>query len=206
LTPLLLEHHTTGAPRPALVWRFARPMLVLSSAPYGGGLGLRSWIINAEVPLDYDRVDLEAHCAELAGELGCTDTGVGMLTATDARRFTVADDDETRVVATVGLSKPTWAASPDGGHGRWLPGTINVVAWLPVRLSPAALVNAVITVTEAKTQALLDREVPGTGTASDAVCIVCLPTGDEARFAGPRSAWGARLARATHAAVTGGIR
>ncbi len=180
-------------------------MLVLSSAPHGGGLGLRSWIVNAQVPLDYARVDLDAHVAELASELDCTGPGVGMLTATDVRRFTIGNDEDTKVVATVGLSKPTWAASADGGHGRWAPGTINLIAWLPVRLSPAALVNAVITLTEAKSQALLDRRVPGTGTASDAVCVLCPATGAEIAFGGPRSPWGARLARACHAAVGAGI-
>ena len=71
----------------------------------------------------------------------------------------------------------------------------------PTGLSDDALVNAVVTATEAKTQALLERGVPGTGTASDAVCIVCPLDGPTERFAGPRSVWGARLARATHAAI-----
>jgi adenosylcobinamide amidohydrolase len=205
LIPDLVEHHSTGRARPALVWRFEHPMLVLSSAPSGGGLGERSWVVNAEVPLDYARVDLGAHCDEIARELGCDGDGVGMLTATDVRRFRVAADNGVRVVATVGLSKPTWAASSDAGHGRWAPGTINLVAWLPVRLSPAALVNAVITATEAKTQALVEAGVPGTGTASDAVCIVCPTDGDEAPFGGPRSVWGSRLARVAHDAVGAGL-
>ena len=58
---------------------------------------------------------------------------------------------------------------------------------------------------EAKTQALVERGVPGTGTASDAVCIVCPVDGDEEPFAGPRSPWGARLARATHGCVLAGL-
>ena len=40
---------------PVLVWRLARPLLVVSSAPLGGGLGPRSWVVNATVGLDYDR-------------------------------------------------------------------------------------------------------------------------------------------------------
>jgi adenosylcobinamide amidohydrolase len=86
------------------------------------------------------------------------------------------------------------------------PGTINVVAQLPVRLADAALLNGLCTATEAKTQALLDEGVPGTGTASDAVTLVCPVDGPVEAFAGPRSTWGARLARAVHAAVLAGVR
>jgi adenosylcobinamide amidohydrolase len=62
-----------------------------------------------------------------------------------------------------------------------------------------------VTATEAKSQALFERGVPGTGTASDAVCVLCPPTGTAAPFAGPRSAWGARIGRAVHAAVLEGL-
>jgi adenosylcobinamide amidohydrolase len=63
-------------------------------------------------------------------------------------------------------------------------------------------------VTEAKVQALWEYGVTATGTASDAVVVACpAPDGGAAEpFAGPRSAWGARLARATHEAVLAGTR
>jgi adenosylcobinamide amidohydrolase len=43
-----------------------------------------------------------------------------------------------------------------------------------------------------------------TGTATDAVCIACPDDGPRHAFGGPRSIWGARLARAVHAAVAAG--
>ena len=52
-----------------------------------------------------------------------------------------------------------------------------------------------VTATEAKAQALVEAGVPGTGTASDAV-VVCCPPGGTEPYGGPRSVWGARLARA----------
>jgi adenosylcobinamide hydrolase len=188
-----------------LVWRFPAPRLVLSSASAGGGLGLRSWILNAQVPLDYARRDLDAHVAELAAGLGCTGPGVGMLTAAAIDRRSVVVHDDAAATATVGISKPTWAADVEGAISPWAPGTINVVVELPVRLTDAALVNAVMTATEAKTQALLEHGVPGTGTASDAVCIVCPADGPAEPFAGPRSVWGSRLARAVHRSVLDGL-
>ncbi len=86
-----------------------------------------------------------------------------------------------------------------------LVGTINLVVLLPERLSDAALVNAVATATEAKSQALFEAGVAGTGTATDAVCIACPDEGPPHAFGGPRSVWGARLARAVHGAVLGGL-
>ena len=86
----------------------------------------------------------------------------------------------------------------------WRPGTINVIVSVPVPLGDAAYVNAVITATEAKTQALLEAGIRATGTASDAVCIGAPAAGGQEDFAGPRSVWGARIARAVHAAVLAG--
>ena len=112
--------------------------------------------------------------------------------------------------ATVGLRVPTWAAAPTGRPDPELappprPGTINVIVALPVPLTDAALVNAVVTATEAKTQAVLEAGFAGTGTATDAICVAAPADGTrEEDFTGPRSLWGARIARAVHAAVRAG--
>jgi adenosylcobinamide amidohydrolase len=85
-------------------------------------------------------------------------------------------------------------------------GTINIVVAVPVRLSEAALVNAVATATEAKVQALHEAGIRATGTASDAVVVHCPTDGTAEPFGGPRSTFGARIARAVHAAVLAGGR
>jgi adenosylcobinamide hydrolase len=179
-------------------------MIVCSSAPFGGGMGLRSWIANAEVPKAYDRTDIPEHANELKTELDLAGDGVVMLTAASVEKHTVTEDDGVVATATVGLTIPTWAAAPDGDGTEWKPGTVNVIAWVPARLSLSALVGAVATATEAKTQALVEAGVPGSGTASDAVAIACPAEGPVEPFAGVRSTWGARLARAVHAAVAAG--
>jgi adenosylcobinamide amidohydrolase len=201
----LLEHTSCGGARPALVWRFSPHLRIASSASVGGGIGEGSWIINAQVPLKYARVDLAAHALELSTELRCTGAGVTMLTAAAIGPPVPYEDGGVVSWATVGITKPTWAAAPDGAFSPPQPGTINVVVAVPVRLTDSALLNAVVTATEAKSQALFERGVPGTGTASDAICVVCRPDGDAESFAGPRSIWGARLARAVHMAVSKGL-
>lgn len=198
---------------PVLVWQFAQPRLCISSGPLGGGIGPRNWVVNATVPLDYDRKDPDRHLTEIGAALGLEAAGCGLLTAVDVTRHHLAAESGVHVAATVGLSSPAWAAAPDGHFRRERPsaagqrvGTINVVVAVPTRLSEAALVNAVATATEAKVQALHEAGVRATGTASDAIVVHCPTDGAAETYGGPRSAFGARIARAVHAAVLAGSR
>jgi adenosylcobinamide hydrolase len=205
--PQLRSRRDAGIDEPVLVWRFDRPLLAIASGPLGGGLGPRRWVVNATVPMSYDRDDPDAHLAGMAADLGLPPgPGVGLLTGVDVSRYVTAADAGVVVTATVGLGAPAWAAAPDGDLRRAAPGTINVVAHVPVRLSDAALVNAVATVAEAKAQALWELSVPATGTCTDATCLTCPTDGPVEPYGGPRSTWGARLARAVHAAVLAGGR
>ncbi len=194
-----------GRPFPVLVWRPDRPLRMVASAPHGGGLGVRRWVVNAQVPASYGRRDPDHHLGRLGVSLGLPGRGVGMLTAADVRAVSCVGDSGVEVSATVGLGHPTWAAAPDVSHPVSLVGTINLVVLLPERLSDAALVNAIATATEAKSQALWGSGIRGTGTPTDAVCVACPEEGAPHAFGGPRSIWGARLARAVHAAVLGGV-
>lgn len=177
---------------------------MLSSASVGGGLGTFSWLLNIGVDKNYARVDLDVHAAEVAASLDLNGKGTTLFTAADVHRVKTRHEGDVRVDATVGITSPTWAADRSGGFTPWKPGTINIVVQVPVRLPDAALVNLVMTVTEAKTQALLDAGVPGTGTASDAVVITCPPSGVGDVFGGPRSLWGSRAALAVYDAVAAG--
>jgi adenosylcobinamide amidohydrolase len=191
------------------VWRFDAPVRCIASTVLGGGVGTREWVVSATVPLDYAEADPSAHAARIAASLGCTGSGAVLLTGVDVRRALEVADGGAVVWSTTGLDVITLAAAPEGAHERWQPGTINVVAWAPVPLADAALVNLVATVAEAKAQALRGAGIDATGTPSDAT-VVCCPLGaasgaDEHRYGGPRSVWGARVARAAHAAIAQGI-
>jgi adenosylcobinamide amidohydrolase len=211
--PELHWRHEDGQQLPLLLWRFDPPRWTVSSAVLGGGLGPRHWVINASVPPAYSRMDPEAHLAELADGLGLRGPGAGLLTAVDVSQAVTVTDGGVTVTATTGLGHPAWAAAPDG-HLRdqtsdHLPGTINIVALVPVAFTGAAMVNAVATLTEAKAQALWTCGVAATGTASDAICLAAPARDadhDEERYGGPRSTWGAPLARACYEAVERGSR
>jgi adenosylcobinamide hydrolase len=204
--PRLLSRHEDGAELAMALWRFGSPLLALSSAPYGGGWGERQWILAAQVADGYSRADPAGHLAGLARGLELDGPGIGMLTAVDVRLVSTGREDGVAAAATVGLSHPTWAAAKETGTASTATGTVNIVAVLSRRLSRAALVNAVMTVTEAKSQALWEAGVAATGTPSDAVAVLCPPSGPAETFGGPRSRWGSRLARAVHRAVLDGSR
>jgi len=210
--PQLLSRHEDGAELAMALWRFGSPLLALSSAPYGGGWGERQWILAAQVADGYSRADPAGHLAGLARGLELDGPGIGMLTAVDVRLVTTGSEDGVAAAATVGLTHPSWAAAADAapaapaGGAPGIAGTVNIVAVLSRRLSGAALVNAVMTVTEAKSQALWEAGFAGTGTPSDAVAVLCAPSGPAEAYGGPRSRYGSRLARAVHRAVLDGTR
>ncbi|MEU0358586.1 adenosylcobinamide amidohydrolase [Streptomyces cyaneofuscatus] len=205
----LRDRHEDGHHLHHLVWRLGPGVRVCSSAVLGGGIGPRDWILNAQVPGGYPRLDPDRHLAEIAVSEGLTGPGVGLMTAADVAAYTTGHDGGVTATVTTGLGVRGWAAAPDVEAATpHRPGTVNIVLTLPAALSDAALVNAVATATEAKVQALLDAGLDCSGTPTDAVCVAAPQPGPDGGepFAGPRSTWGARIARAVHTAVRAGAR
>ncbi|MFF8501384.1 adenosylcobinamide amidohydrolase [Streptomyces anulatus] len=229
----LRDRHEDGHRLHHLLWRLGPGVRVCSSAVLGGGIGPRAWILNAQVPGGYPRLDPDRHLAEIAAAEGLTGPGAGLMTAADVAAYTTGHDGGVTATVTAGLGVRGWAAVPDTATraphrpvdaeapafphrpedaeapaSPFRPGTVNIVVTLPVALSDAALVNAVATATEAKVQALLDAGLDCSGTPTDAVCVAAPEPGQDGGepFAGPRSTWGARIARAVHTAVLAGAR
>ncbi|MGV9690051.1 adenosylcobinamide amidohydrolase [Streptomyces sp. NPDC003444] len=205
---VLLGHTERGRAWPLLVWAPGPGVRMVSSAVLGGGIGERKWVVNAQVPPGYDRLDPVAHLRELASGAGLAGDGVGLMTAASVADRRHAVDGGAHAVVTAGIGVRGWAAAPGvGGVTVPRPGTINIIVSLPVPLTDAALVNAVTTATEAKTQALVELGADASGTPTDAVCVAAPSPGGDGDgplaepFAGPRSLWGARLARAVHRAT-----
>ena len=202
-------HGHDGVRLPVALWCPGPGYRMISSGVAGGGIGPREWVLNAQVPAGYARTDPAVHVAELAAGLGLAGEGVGLLTAARLADAVQCEDAGVHAAATVGLRVPIWAAVPPGRADlgpvpAWRPGTINIIVSVPVPLADAAYVNAVLTATEAKAQALLEAGFRATGTASDAICIAAPAAGQPEDFTGPRSLWGARIARAVHSAVHAG--
>ena len=197
--------------RPVLWWEADRAWRSVSSGVLGGGIGTSRWVLNATVPSDFDDDVPAEYLARLANAVGLApEAGIGLLTAVDVRfAVTVARPGVTMCVTTgVGLHA-SWAAAHDARVTEHAgAGTVNAVAWLDHPVTPDALVNGVMTVTEAKTQAFFEAGIDGTGTCTDTVTLLCpVPAGDEepTRYLGSRSPVGQALATAAHAAVATGL-
>lgn len=201
----LLSHAEDGLTWPMLLWAPGPGWQMLSSAVLGGGWGERRWVLNAQVPPGYRRTDAAAHLASLAADAGADGPGVGLMTAAEVADRCFAEDGDVAALVTAGVGVHGWAAAPGPAHlGPPRAGTVNIVTSLPVPLAPAAMVNAVATATEAKVQAFRDAGYDASGTPTDAVCVASpagLPGRPDEPFAGPRSPWGSRLARAVHTAT-----
>lgn len=195
-----------------------RPLRVLSSAVVGGGYGSSREILNVHVDDKYDGERPEEDLAATAVELGVAEPFVGLMTAayTELARCAVESlgDLTVAAVVSVGLSNtssagvtPPIGGSPAEGAAPG-PGTINVILLVDGALTPAAMVNAVITATEAKTMTLAEWAVAtpegeaASGTSTDTVVVACTGRGDELCYAGPATPVGWLAARAVRAAMT----
>ncbi len=195
-----------------------RPLTVLGSAVVGGGYGSAREILNVHVDDQYDGERPEEDLAAVAAELGIDGPFVGLMTAayTEFARCAVESlgDLTVAAVVSVGLRNtssagvtPPIEAGPAGAPAAGS-GTINLILLVDGALTPAAMVNAVITATEAKTMTLAEWDVKtpqgdaASGTSTDTVVVACTGRGEEMIYAGPATAVGWLAGRSVRAAMT----
>lgn len=198
----------------AVVVRAELPVRILSSAVVGGGLAEARAIVNLHVAKDDPCADPGAMVAAFARRAAVPEPYVGLLTSAWTEQATVGEASGSGLAAvavtTVGLGNRI-AAGRSGVRG-WALSTINTVVVIEADPEPAALVNAVITVTEVKALLLMEGGIrdgdgsPATGTSTDAVVIAATGRGPRARFGGPASPLGWVIARAVRQALGEGIR
>lgn len=181
----------------------------LSSSFYGGGFGRVRHILNAYVAPDYASERPAYDLRVIAARCGVHAPFIGLLTAVPLQRARLVQLQEgglgVAVLATAGVGNATSAGvSPPFAAG---PGTINLIVLLQARLSRAAMVNAVVTATEAKTAVLQALDVltpeggPASGTSTDTVTIAMTGVGPRQPYAGPATVAGWLIGRAVRQAV-----
>lgn len=155
----------------------------LSSAILPGGFSRAKTMVNWHVPLHYNcddpHHDLVSRCAGWGLRVEET---VAFITAANLSHASVEEVEGdcfgllacstvgTRNAARVGVSRQTYSA--------YKPGTINTMLVIHGAMTESAMVNAVITATEAKSAALQDLGIMehgtqhgATGTTTDAIAI-----------------------------------
>ena len=194
----------------AVVVTSARPLAVLSSAVVGGGLGSTRCIVNMHVDKDYDGSRPEDDLAAFAASRGAGGGFVGLMTAAYTEHARVAAESRDGItvaaVVSVGLTNTSNAGVTPPLEA--LPGTINAIVLVDGALTPSAMVNGVITATEAKTMTLAEWDVrtpqgdPASGTSTDSVVVACTGRGAGLDYAGPATIVGWLIGRTMRAAIT----
>ncbi len=199
--------------REAVVVTAVRPLSVVSSAVVGGGFGEARAIVNLHVPKNHPCADPGGDVARFCRGRGIPAPRVGLLTSAWTEKAELSIEAAHGVTAlaivTVGLSNPVEAGRSPVTACQ--PSTINAIVVLDADPEPAAMVNALLTATEAKTMALVAAGVqcadgrPASGTSTDAVVIAATGRGDRHRFGGPVTDLGWVVARAVRSALDTGI-
>ena len=139
--------------REAVVVTASEPLSVLSSAFVMGGFAMARTLVNLHVPKDLQEEQMDGLLSRFTQRRGIAGPWVGLVTSAWTEKAEVAEASGPELsalaVVTVGLSNRVAAgASP---VALWAPSTINAIVVVDAAPEPAALVNAVMTVTEVKT-------------------------------------------------------
>ena len=186
-----------------------QPLEVLSSAIVGGGLVRARYLLNRHVHRDYNCAEPAADLVAFARERGIMEAFVGQMTAVSLHKAQVmtfcAEALTVALVVTAGISNTTTPGlTPPVTTG---PGTINMILLIDAHLTPAAMVNAVITATEVKTQVLMARGIrtpegdAATGTSTDAIAVASTGHGPILPYAGPVTLVGWLIGRCVRTAL-----
>lgn len=133
------------------------------STGLNGGRARVKYIFNKHVPRTFNPFSPQEFVKEEALKMGIKETHFGLLTAVNMEYLQVIEDDYLTAFITAGVS--------NGSEFRAKVGTINIILVSKIRLSETALLGAIITATESKGLALLEKGYTFLGTNTDAVIV-----------------------------------
>ncbi|AKB17959.1 MULTISPECIES: adenosylcobinamide amidohydrolase [unclassified Methanosarcina] len=133
------------------------------STGLNGGRARVNYLFNKQVPRTFNPPNPEEFVKEEALINGIEAANFGLLTAVKMKYLQVIEDDYLTAFITAGVS--------NGSEFRAKIGTINIILISKIRLSETALLGAIITATEAKGLALIEKGYTFLGTNTDAVIV-----------------------------------
>ncbi len=219
----ITEHVFLEKDEDAVHLEFQKEQAVLSSAVLCGGVVTAYHILNKRVrPKECHCEAPEHFLKQYARDRKWQGVCVGMMTAASMDSFRMkkesVDGVDVIVLLTAGLSNAR-RSGDRAEYRKILPsssnlpcGTINIIALTSISLTPAAMVEACMMVTEAKTAALQDAGILSpvsgkiaTGTGTDATAIVSSMGNEKIRYCGKHVLLGEILGRLTYEALLDSI-
>jgi iron complex transport system ATP-binding protein len=187
------------------------PLKTCSSAVVRGGFAEVYHIINLHVHKNYANPHPQQDLERYAQNHDLQKPYLGMMTAVyveDHKTATLSRHDlHVSAVVTAGIGNAISAGNSKPMSVLQPPGTINTIVCVEGDLTPAAMINALITVTETKTAVLhagghkTSEGFPVTGTSTDSVVIACTGEGPPLPYAGPSTDVGWLISRAVRFAL-----
>jgi adenosylcobinamide hydrolase len=158
------------------------------------------------VPRTFNPPDPQEFVKKEALKMGLEAANFGLLTAVKIEYIQVIEDEYLTAFITAGVS--------NASEFRAKIGTINIILISKAKLSETALLGAIITATEAKGLALLEKRYTFLGTNTDAV-IVAYETGSdpdpesevkrEIPYSGSSTEFGKKITEAVMKGVKAGL-
>ena len=212
----MVTHRVSDATFKTLAVSFKRPISVLSTleGPRSNLRGVGNTYVPMYASLGHMAYGIEPVQKAIAENLGF-DVGeyAGLMTGANMDNLSIQKmaykDLEIKALVTAGVRGNALRMSKDTG-GYMGHGTINIILLTNRKLSPGAMAGALISITEAKTAALLDLDIRSsytpwghraTGTGTDSI-IVVQGEGPQVRYVGGHTKIGELIAKAVHAGVT----
>ncbi len=202
-----------------LVIHSTQPLKVLSSAIYNGGLKEANAILNIQVPegLGSDKNDVhwspDDFLNQQVEKLNFPkDKTIALMTAAKMHNVAVCSEmcggTALTVFATAGKTVAVTAGEAAASKQGKKIGTINIIVLVDGNLTEGCMVEAIKTLTEAKTVALRELDLRSqfsgdlaTGTLTDSVAVGCTKKGEVIQFAGTFTLLGELIGKCVRQAV-----
>ena len=203
--------------RDLLIIRSKSPLMTLSSAVLNGGLHEAKGIINLHVLKDYDHKDPQGTLKEIAKKANLSpEHVVGLMTSVDMRNVAVATQRDhgliVSAIVTAGLTNPATAGDIIQSHPTKLD-TINIILLIDGNPTEGCMVDAVKTVTEAKSIMLAEFDIRSSfsrelasGTITDAIVVASTARGRRIEYAGTGTKLGEMIGISVKEAVREAIK
>ncbi|AKB24611.1 Adenosylcobinamide amidohydrolase [Methanosarcina sp. MTP4] len=186
------------------------------STGLNGGRARVKDLFNKQVPRTFNPPDPGKFVEEAALELGIREPYFGLLTAVNMEYLQVIEDDYLTVFVTAGVSNGSEFRIEKVEKVEKVEkiGTINIILISKEKLSETGLLGAIITATEAKGLALLEKGYTFLGTNTDAVIVAYekdseknseCEEGLEIPYAGSSTDFGKKITKAVMKGVKAGL-
>ncbi|KKI90315.1 hypothetical protein WQ54_20315 [Bacillus sp. SA1-12] len=192
---------------------FNGPLRTISNCVLGEGLQWKRNFCNFHVDKNYNCSSPKKDILNWLREAGISEYDTaGMMTAVNLKDRSIIEekygDISILVVLTAGVGNAVDITAKLPIDLGFSIGTVNIMVFIDAHLTDGALVNAIQSVTEAKTKAMVDLEIKdqdtgtiASGTSTDSTLVAATQNGEPTTYAGSGTVIGKAIGRTVYKAL-----